>query len=86
MKKVSKMQFQKIAIEKSVELIKETCETLGNEEPRNFNEEAIEWLSEILAGFASCLIKDISQEIFVSFDSEEECKETQEEKRSDRIC
>ena len=85
MKKVSKMQFQKIAIEKSVELIKETCETLGNEEPRNFNEEAIEWLSEILADFASCLIKDISQEIF-SFDSEEVQKGTQEEKRSDRIC
>lgn len=83
MKKVSKMQFQKIAIEKSVGIIKETCETLGNEEPRNFNEEAIVWLSEILAGFASCLIDDISQEIF---DSEEKKEEIQEEKRSDIIC
>lgn len=83
MKKVSKMQFQKIAIEKSVGIIKETCETLGNEEPRNFSEKAIDWLSEILAGFASCLIDDISQEIF---DSEEKKEEIQEEKRSGIIC
>lgn len=83
MKKVSKMQFQKIAIEKSVEIIKETCETLGNEEPRNFSEEAVFELFGILVDFAVCLIDGIGREIF---DSEEECKETQEEKRSGIIC
>ncbi len=83
MKKVSRKQFEEIASKRSASLIKDAYDGYMKKERKDFSEEAVFELFGILVDFAVCLIDGIGREIF---DSEEERKETQEEKRSDRIC